>query len=472
MTTNGETTGTIDGYIRVSRVGDRSGKSYISPTEQRRMIEEGAKRAGVELGLVVEEENVSGSKAARDRRLEELLVRAEAGESDGIIVAWQDRLSRGSNRETAELWERLEAARARLIAVGDGVDSASSGSEWLFTIKGMVARDQWKRYRQNWQDAKRNAIERGKFIGPVPVGYLKDEDGRLIPAPESADLVRSIFTQRIDGKSWATIARWTAEQGRPLSQSGVARIVTNPVYLGHSKQGQAVNTDAHQPLVSRLDFDRANAAQRTSSYKGKTGRTAGRTLAQGLATCAICALKLQVKVNNGYLAFECKNPHCGGNNISARKLDGELTSRIFDLLELEAEHPIGPLVHIKSRSDPSIIAQAEKQLAEAEYDLQLWQDNTDALRTLGQARYNVTLEKRVQTVDQARAALDLAIVEHSAKDQIFMLDEAWENWTVEERRDTLRKIIRQVLVFPAKIDGQPLTTRARVQLELVDGRQL
>lgn len=212
---------TIDGYIRVSRVGDRSGKSYISPTEQRRMIEEGAKRAGVELGLVVEEENVSGSKAARDRRLEELLVRAESGESDGIIVAWQDRLSRGSNRETAELWERLEAARARLIAVGDGVDSASSGSEWLFTIKGMVARDQWKRYRQNWQDAKRNAIERGKFIGPVPVGYLKGEDGRLIPDPELADLVRSIFAQRIDGKSWATIARWTAAQGTPMSQSGV-----------------------------------------------------------------------------------------------------------------------------------------------------------------------------------------------------------------------------------------------------------
>ena len=29
----------IDGYIRVSRVGDRSGESYISPDVQRRALE-------------------------------------------------------------------------------------------------------------------------------------------------------------------------------------------------------------------------------------------------------------------------------------------------------------------------------------------------------------------------------------------------------------------------------------------------
>jgi len=131
-------------------------------------------------------------------------------------------------------------------------------------------------------------------------------------------------------------------------------------------------------------------------------------LAQGLATCALCALKLQVKVNNGYLAFECKNPHCGGNNISARKLDGELTSRIFDLLELEAEHPIGPLVRIKSRSDPSIIAQAEKQLADAEYDLQLWQDNTDALRTLGQAGH----DRAPRSIRQRTPAVPISVSNH------------------------------------------------------------
>jgi site-specific DNA recombinase len=98
----------LDSYIRVSRVAGRDGESYITVDEQRRLIRQGAQRYGVELSEIeIVEEDVSGSKAASERGLERLLARAESGESDGIIVAWQDRLSRGSLLETAQTWERL-----------------------------------------------------------------------------------------------------------------------------------------------------------------------------------------------------------------------------------------------------------------------------------------------------------------------------------------------------------------------------
>jgi hypothetical protein len=50
----------FDGYIRVSRVGDRSGESYISPTTQERGILEWAQRRGVQVEVCPPEENVSG----------------------------------------------------------------------------------------------------------------------------------------------------------------------------------------------------------------------------------------------------------------------------------------------------------------------------------------------------------------------------------------------------------------------------
>jgi hypothetical protein len=51
----------VDGYIRVSRVGDRSGESYISPDVQRRALEAWAAERRVELVLHDPEENVSGA---------------------------------------------------------------------------------------------------------------------------------------------------------------------------------------------------------------------------------------------------------------------------------------------------------------------------------------------------------------------------------------------------------------------------
>ena len=112
---------------------------YQSPDEQRRLIAAVAASKRVTLGLEVVEEDVSGSRAAEERGLERLLVRAERDESEGLIVAFQDRLSRGSLIETSRVWERLGRAGARLLT-GDGLDSAASGQELLFNVRAAIAR--------------------------------------------------------------------------------------------------------------------------------------------------------------------------------------------------------------------------------------------------------------------------------------------------------------------------------------------
>jgi DNA invertase Pin-like site-specific DNA recombinase len=104
----------MDAYIRVSDVGGREGERYGSPELQRKAIQDAAKRHGVSIEVEVVEEDVSGAKSAQARRLEELIARCERGESDGILVSNVDRLSRGSLREAAEIFERLDKAGARL----------------------------------------------------------------------------------------------------------------------------------------------------------------------------------------------------------------------------------------------------------------------------------------------------------------------------------------------------------------------
>jgi DNA invertase Pin-like site-specific DNA recombinase len=153
-------------YMRQSRAGERT----ISIEEQRRDIHAWTAQAGVELAAEVVEQNVSGSKPWRERALGEALAACEAGEAAGIIVAWQDRLSREKGSATAEVWEALEQAGVRLVCV-DGIDTATGDHEMLFQIKAAIAREQWKRDRANWERARRNAIDRGVFTGLAPVGY-------------------------------------------------------------------------------------------------------------------------------------------------------------------------------------------------------------------------------------------------------------------------------------------------------------
>jgi DNA invertase Pin-like site-specific DNA recombinase len=71
------------------------------------------------------EQNVSGSKPWQERALGEAVAGGERGEAGGIVVAWQDRLSRENGRATAEVWEALDKAGARLVCAAEGLDTAT-----------------------------------------------------------------------------------------------------------------------------------------------------------------------------------------------------------------------------------------------------------------------------------------------------------------------------------------------------------
>ena len=141
-------------YIRQSRKKEKT----ISLDEQRHIIERWAKGAGIALTEAVVEQGVSGSKPWRERALGDVIARIEAGEAGGIVVAFQDRLSRENGLGTAEVWEALDKARARLVAAAEGLDTATGDHELLFSIKAAIAREQWKRFRANWANARRNAV--------------------------------------------------------------------------------------------------------------------------------------------------------------------------------------------------------------------------------------------------------------------------------------------------------------------------
>src|SRR5215211_1103460 len=105
----------VDSYVRVSSVSGRGGESFISPDEQRERIEHWAKSKGWEIAEVFQELDVSGRQMDRPK-LNEVLRRIEAGESDGVVFYNVSRFARNVV-EGYRLIERIDAMGGEAASV-------------------------------------------------------------------------------------------------------------------------------------------------------------------------------------------------------------------------------------------------------------------------------------------------------------------------------------------------------------------
>src|SRR2546430_7343153 len=110
----------LDGYIRVSRVVGSEGESFVSPELQRKAIEAYADAKGWTIAAWHEDMDQSGAKLDRPG-FQEALDRCRRGETDGVIAARLDRLSR-SLVGLAGLIEEAKRDGWHLVALDFGPD--------------------------------------------------------------------------------------------------------------------------------------------------------------------------------------------------------------------------------------------------------------------------------------------------------------------------------------------------------------
>jgi site-specific DNA recombinase len=421
-------------YLRQSRAKERT----ISIEEQRRDIHQWAAAAGVDLAPEVVEQNVSGSKPWRERGLGAAVDACERGESSGVIVAWQDRLSRENGRATAEVWEALEKAGARLVCAAEGLDTATGDHEMLFTIKAAIAREQWKRHRANWERAKRSATERGVPSGRAPIGYRKKPGRPLEVHPRESVKVLEAFELRAQGIPFSEIGRrfgW--------SHSTARQILVNEVYLGVLRHGDVVREDAHPAIVSRDLFDRVQASRTTSPVP--PGVTTADRLLRGLARCAGCGRTLKTvrrrRADGSYLpAYFCKD--AAGERCPDRAYvhAEDLDRFVADWFE-QALRSTPRMVDVVAQARDLEDAQRERGKAEAE--LAAFVENASALDPVLFQRGIASRQKRAEEARGRVQELSGRVTRLPSGGTFIDL---WDGFTPAERRDVLGGFLDRVEV--------------------------
>ena len=458
---------TFDGYVRVSRVGGRSGDSFISPAVQREQIESWAKLRSVTIAEWHEDLDQTGGKLRRPG-LDAIMARIKAGETEGIAVARLDRLSRAGVGEALSLVEEILEHGASIAAVDLGLDPTTEVGEFALTIMLALARMERRRITASWDTANKRAIDRGiHFTAVPPFGYRRREDKSLEPIPGLAPVVREAFERRAAKASRWSIARWLNEEhprpdGRDWTARTVEVMIANPAYLGEARHGEHRNPNAHPPIVTPTLFAEAGAV------KGGSGRTSKENpgLLAGLIRCAGCRYAMRrtftTYPDRGRVElYSCQRKHSGGTCKEPAQIMAHL---IEPFVAIHTLLRVGNPRWAEEAPDAEELREAEAAVEHAEARRRDFLADDDLRARIGREAMLEEAERRQGIVDEARGHLDEVREVHARqRRREHSLWDEWPGLSREQQGDWLRMLVDSVYVKKGR--GRP---DGRVML-LLDG---
>ena len=305
-------------YIRLSLEDDDLGKSgkveSNSVTNQRNLLDAFISRTP-ELAdtSVIEfcDDGWSGKNFERPG-FQKMISQVRAGKIQCIVVKDLSRFGRDYLTVGNYISCVFPFLGVRFIAVNDGFDSIrptdidSLETSFKALIYDLYSRDLSRKVRS----AKKFRAQRGDFLSPfAPYGYVKDpaDKARLVIDPDAAETVRRIFLMTANGQKKEQLARQLNAEGVPTPMlykraAGCTRTKWNNLFeenfwtgsliygilrderyvgrivygkhtrdrIGHAhvvrvdREDWIVVENTHEGIVTREEFDRAQAAIRAS----------------------------------------------------------------------------------------------------------------------------------------------------------------------------------------------------------------
>ena len=283
----------------------------------------------------------------------ELLNRVRKGEIGCIIVKDLSRFGRDYLEVGNYISRVFPFMGVRFIAVNDGFDSANPADiDSLETSFKTLLYDLYSRdLSRKVKSAKMARAKRGLFLSPfAPYGYVKDPENKnhLLIDPDAAETVREIFRMAGDGHTTVRIAKHLNRFAVPTpmrykdatgysrpwhclykenfwTEHTVAIILRDERYLGKNVYGKrtrkrvghyhsvkvkredwVVTECAHEGIVTREEFDRAQAAMRKFREFDRK-RLKEDHILRGKVRCGICGHAME-KNKAKAAGYYCRTP--------------------------------------------------------------------------------------------------------------------------------------------------------------------
>jgi DNA invertase Pin-like site-specific DNA recombinase len=450
-------------YLRQSKKAE----GEPSTADQLKEIERWASERGVALAEPVAEPGVSGVKPWRERRLGEVVERCERGEAEGVIVAYQSRLTRDAQ------WHQVSNALRpyRFVSVRDGIDKKPGERlQVAGQIMAVLANEEWEVLSSNLRAGKHASWEKGMWRGYAPAGYDAQVDpavlkkngapGKSLVKNGDAPAVAAALRLRADGASWTEVARLLTARGVPARKgwtwASAAKVIRNPVYKGSHRCDcgcGAVASRSAWAVVAPSLWDKAQWKPERKEGALAVGRVdKGSALLAGLLRCEGCGNVMRSSSTGKYRFYRCgERPACPASAaVSATKVEGHVREQVFDYLS-RRDWTRG------REPDVSRIAELEAAVEVARRDLSELEAEQGKLTPLAWGRVLTRAEMGLLGAENA-------LLEERGSERVSVTPQEFlEAWKRQDR-DELRAVLRTVLdcVWVRKGKG-PLYAEGKVK---------
>lgn len=333
-------------YCRLSVDDELSGESN-SITHQKEMLGEYAQKKGFGNVKFYVDDGYSGTNFNRPA-FKELIQDIDAGYVGTVIVKDMSRLGRDYLKVGYYSEVYFGEAGVHFIAVNDNVDNTIETDSDFTPFRNIM--NEW--YAKDTSKKVRAVIRAKGMSGKTtcncpPYGYTKDKEGKWHVESEAAEIIRQIYAMCIKGFGPMQISKKLNEMGAisPVvwkskvgwnyklekvdhpelwTVTAVRRILSNPIYLGHTinfrtkkksykshsvvflpKEDWVIFENTHEPIIDQDTFDTVQKLR--EGVKRRLSIDGEMSIFSGLLYCADCGAKMYLNRHRGNEkdAFNC-----------------------------------------------------------------------------------------------------------------------------------------------------------------------
>lgn len=229
-----------------------------------------AERENLEI-VTMKRESHSAKETGQRPIFNEIVEEIKLGKFNGILTWAPDRISRNAG-DLGKIVDLMDAGALLEIRTFGQRFSNNPNEKFLLMILGSQAKLENDNRGINVKRGLRTRVEMGLWPGVAPLGYLNqkhmDKKCQVIIDPQRAPVIKKMFEKvAFEHYSGRKIYNWLRHElnfytrgNKPLTLSGVYRILDNPFYYGvfeHPRESGNWYTGKHEPIINQELFEKA-----------------------------------------------------------------------------------------------------------------------------------------------------------------------------------------------------------------------